>query len=172
MAHVKYVSGDQAGDALRPTYESLERSVGMVLNFHKTLGHSPELLQGFLNLNGAVTRTELDPRLRELAYLRASEINGCNYCRSYHHAAARKAGLAERQVHDLEEFESSDSYDERQKAVIRFAEQVTRHARAEAALIGELKAFLSDRELVELTAAVALANFTNRINNTLDVELP
>jgi uncharacterized peroxidase-related enzyme len=172
MARVRYVEKEEATESLRPTYERIEKSVGIVLRFLKVLAHSPELFQGFLALDGALRRTDLDPKLRELAYMRASELNGCDYCRHYHHAAGRKAGLSERQVHDLEESGTSDAYDDRQRAVIRFAEQLTRGARAEETLMAELKSFLSDRELVELTATVALANFTNRINNALEVELP
>lgn len=172
MAHVGYVEPEFAPESLRSSYEGLERSTGLVLRFFKVLAHSPELLQGFLSLNGALTRSELDPRLRELAYLRASELNGCDYCRHYHHAAGRKAGLSERQIHDLDESASSDAYDDRQRVVIQFAEQLTREARADEDLMAKLKGFLSERELVELTATIALANFTNRINNALEVELP
>ena len=39
-------------------------------------------------------------------------------------------------------------------------------------LVEKLKQTLSDRELVELATTVALANFTNRISETLRLELP
>lgn len=35
----------------------------------------------------------------------------------------------------------------------------------------ELKRHLSDQEIVELTATVAVANFTNRVNEALKTEL-
>lgn len=38
-------------------------------------------------------------------------------------------------------------------------------------MYGALKKHLSDRELVELTLTVALANFTNRINHGLKTDL-
>ena len=172
MARVTYVSRDQVEEPARSIYESAEQKMGLVINFSKALAHNGHVLQGFMNLTGALARSELSPVLRELAFLKASELNGCDYCRHYHHAAGRKAGLSERQVNDLEEFETSDCYDDRQRAAIRFAEQVTRHVRADDHVIAELKQFLSDRELVELTATVALANFTNRVAVTLDVGLP
>ena len=71
-------------------------------NFLRVLAHSPELLEGFLALNGALNRIELDPKLRELAYIRASEINSCGYCLEHHKKAGRKAGLDERQVNETE----------------------------------------------------------------------
>lgn len=39
------------------------------------------------------------------------------------------------------------------------------------ALHAQLKKYLSDREIVELAATVATANFTNRINDSLKTDL-
>ena len=55
---------------------------------------------------------------------------------------------------------------------MRFAEQLTQGARADADTVNELKAFLNDAQLVVLAAAVGQANFTNRFNEAFEVELP
>jgi uncharacterized peroxidase-related enzyme len=172
MARVELIDPDDAPEALRPTYEVLTRQSGLVLNFFKAMGHAPDVLAAVVALDDALRRSELDPQLRELAYLRASELNGCDYCRHYHHVAARRVGLTEYQVHELDQLGSSDAYDDRQRAVVRYAEQVTREARADDDLVAKLQSFLSDRELVELTATIALAAFTNRMNNALKIGLP
>jgi uncharacterized peroxidase-related enzyme len=172
MAHVSYVEPDEAPEAVRPIYDAVSRKLGLVLNFLRALAQSPPVLSGFVALDGAQAQMELDPALREIAYLRASELNGCDYCRSYHHGFARRAGVTERQVNELDQAAHSDAFDARQRAVLRYAEALTRRATADPALIADLKAFLSDRALVELTATIALANYTNRINNALAIELP
>lgn len=172
MAQVPPVQLEEAADALRPIYEGITRKTGGVLNFLKTLAHSPDLFQGFLSLDGAMRRFDLDPKLRELAYVRASQVNGCGYCRHYHEGSGRKAGLTERQLQELDSAPSSDAYDELQRLVIAFAEQLSRTAQVDEAVIDRLKEKLTDRQLVELTATVALANFTNRVNNALRIELP
>ncbi len=56
-----------------------ERYVGRVLNFHRVVAHSPEALEGFLALSNALRKMQLDRRLRELAYLRAAQVNHCQY---------------------------------------------------------------------------------------------
>ena len=56
-----------------------QKYVGRVLNFHRLVGHSPEALEGFLALSNALRKMRLDRRLRELAYLRAAQVNGCQY---------------------------------------------------------------------------------------------
>ena len=40
------------------------------------------------------------------------------------------------------------------------------------AIVAKLMASLSPEELVKLSASVAQANWTNRFNNTFDIELP
>src|SRR5262249_18898616 len=125
-----------------------------------------------LSINGALNKIQLDPKLRELAYIRSSEINACGYCLEHHKKGGRKAGLDERQVNETEGYDANGIYDELQHDVIQYAEEVTRNATVSDELIDRLKQKLSERELVELAVTVALANFTNRISETLRLELP
>jgi alkylhydroperoxidase family enzyme len=49
-------------------------------NFFKVLAHKPEVLRSFLQLfNAVMTEGALSVKLKELAYLRVSIINGCAY---------------------------------------------------------------------------------------------
>ena len=95
MAIVSYVPTAEAAEKIRPHFEKVESRGHEVPNFLRVLAHSPELLEGFIALNGALGRTKLDPKLRELAYIRASEANSCGYCLQHHKKAGRKAGLDE-----------------------------------------------------------------------------
>src|SRR3954467_9269766 len=91
-------SKDAAGESRRPTLEGMEKKLGSVPSIFRLLGHSPELLQGFLGLNAAMSRTALKGTLRELAYMKTSQLNGCDYCLEHHRTFGRKAGLDERQI--------------------------------------------------------------------------
>jgi uncharacterized peroxidase-related enzyme len=172
MALVSYVSTPEAADKVRPIFEGMEKKGHDVPNFLRTLAHNPEMLEAFLAMNGALSKIQLDPKLRELAYIRASEINSCGYCLQHHKTAGRKTGLDERQVNETESFEDNAIYDELQHDVLDYADEVTRNVVVSDELIDRLKQNLSDREFVELAVTVALANFTNRISETLRLELP
>jgi uncharacterized peroxidase-related enzyme len=172
MALVSYVATQDAAESVRPHFERVESRGHDVPNFLRTLAHSPEILEAFIGLNGALGRMNLDPKLRELAYLRASEANSCGYCLQHHKKAARKVGLDERQTNETENYSDNDIYDDLQRDVLQYSEEVTRSAIASDDVIERLKQRLSDRELVELAVTVALANFTNRISGTLQLELP
>jgi uncharacterized peroxidase-related enzyme len=172
MALVSYVSTSEAAEPVRPRFESMESKGHDVPNFLRVLAHSPALLEGFLALNGALGRIDLDPKLRELAYIRASEINSCGYCLQHHKKAGEKAGLSERQRNETDSYLNNDIYDELQNDVLQYADEVTRNVAVSDELVERLKQNLSDRQLVELAVTVALANFTNRISETLRLELP
>ncbi len=80
--------------------------------------------------------------------------------------------MNEAQIAAMDDYASSDQFDAQEKAVLRFAEQLTRNARVDADTVTELKDFLNDAQLVVLAAAVGQANLTNRFNEAFAVELP
>ena len=172
MALVSYVSNQQAAEKVKPVFEGMEKKIGAVPNVFRVMAHSPEMLEAFLALNATLPKTQLEGKLRELAYIKTSELNGCDYCLHHHRALGKKAGLDDRQVAETADFESSDAYDELQRDVMRYAEQVTRHINVEDSLFNRLKQSLNDRQIVELAMTVGIANFTNRVTETLRMELP
>ncbi len=72
----------------------------------------------------------------------------------------------------LDDYATSGAYDDLEKSVIAFAEELTQKATVAEAVIVQLKESLSTEHLVKLTAAVGQANWTNRFNNAFSVELP
>jgi alkylhydroperoxidase family enzyme len=80
--------------------------------------------------------------------------------------------LNEAQIAAMDDYASSDQFDAQEKAVLRFAEQLTQDVRVDADTVSELKGFLNDAQMVVLAAAVGQANFTNRFTEAFEVELP
>jgi uncharacterized peroxidase-related enzyme len=172
MALVSYITNQEAGDKVKAVFEGMEKKIGAVPNVFRAMAHNPEMLEAFLALNATLPKTKLDGKLRELAYIKTSELNGCDYCLHHHRALGKKAGLNDRQVAETAAYESSDAYDDLQREVMRYAEQVTRHINVDDLLFASLKKSLGDREIVELAMTVGIANFTNRVTETLRMELP
>ena len=172
MALVSYVSNQDAPEKIKPVFEGMEKKIGVVPNVFRAMAHNPEMLEAFLALNATLPKTKLDGKLRELAYIKTSELNGCDYCLHHHRGLGKKAGLNDRQVAETAQFETSDAYDDLEREVMRFAEEVTRHINVTDAVYNRLKQKLGDREMVELAMTVGIANFTNRVTETLRLELP
>jgi uncharacterized peroxidase-related enzyme len=172
MALVSYISNQDAAEKVKPVFEGMEKKIGAVPNVFRAMAHNPEMLEAFLGLNATLARTRLDGKLRELAYIKTSELNGCDYCLHHHRRLGKKAGLNDRQISETVQSASSDAYDDLQRDVMQYAEQVTRHINVDDVLFNRLKQSLSDREIVELAMTVGIANFTNRVTETLRLDLP
>ena len=79
--------------------------------------------------------------------------------------------MSDEQLADLAEFERSARFDARQKAVLRYAEGMTRTpADVPEEVFEELKQYFSTAQIVELTAMIALENFRSRFNRALEIE--
>jgi alkylhydroperoxidase family enzyme len=86
-------------------------------------------------------------------------------------AVGRDAGISEAQLEDIAAFEASPHFDRREKAVLRYAEGMTRTpAEVSDAVFEELKSCFTPEQIVELTAAIALENFRARFNCALKIE--
>jgi AhpD family alkylhydroperoxidase len=135
------------------------------------LAHSPAALLLFLEVTRAMTTLTLDPRLRELAFVAASRLNRSAICDTFHSSLGRKAGLTPAQLDGLAESSTSAAYGELQRLVIRYAEQLTVTGEVDDALHAALALHLPNRQLIELALTVAAANFSNRVNAALKLDL-
>ena len=79
MARVPYLEREQVPPDLQTVYDTTQKAIGRIPNFHKVLAHLPKALTGYLGLGGALRELKLDPKLRELAYLKTSQLNHCDY---------------------------------------------------------------------------------------------
>jgi alkylhydroperoxidase family enzyme len=78
--------------------------------------------------------------------------------------------MTEEQLSDLSRFESSAHFSNEEKLVLRLAVSLTRTpSDVSDELYGELKKRFSERELVELSAAICWENYRARFNRTFAV---
>jgi alkylhydroperoxidase family enzyme len=80
--------------------------------------------------------------------------------------------VSDAQLQEMANYEQSGAFTEHEKAVLRFAEQWTRKNKVDGEVMKQLSGFLGSTQLVVLAATVALANWTNRFNESFAVELP
>lgn len=171
MPHVSPLKTNDAPEKSQTILKAIEEKFGQSLNIFSTAAYQPDVLGGMTQVNDGI-QNDLPDKFRELAYLKVSKINQCEYCSTHHAKAAKKAGVTDTQLAKIDNFAETDGFDAQEKAVLSYADQLTRTATVEAGIVQSLKAFLNDKQLVTLAATVALANFTNRFNHGLDIELP
>jgi len=107
----------------------------------------------------------LDHRLLSLVKLRASQINGCAFCLHMHYEEALKAGENPARLNLLPAWKESRMFTDKERAALLWTESLTHIDvdRAEDDTYAEVKAQFSDKEMADLTLAVAMINAWNRI---------
>ena len=70
-------------------------------------------------------KAEIDPRLRELIRIRASQLNGCAYCIDMHTRDARAIGETEQRIYGLAAWRETPYFTDRERAALAFTESVT-----------------------------------------------
>ena len=170
MGIVKPLTKEQAAPEVQETFSKLEARAGKVPNFFAAMAHRPAALNAFIPLYTVViNQGTVEAKYKELAYLRASMVNGCEYCSRAHMASAKPAGVTAEQIAALPFYNRSPLFDEKEKATILYADRVTRGAATiRAPQVEELRKFYDDGQIVELTLAICVANFTNRFNDALE----
>jgi uncharacterized peroxidase-related enzyme len=168
-AGIAPLSKDQAAVSVQPIFDKLTHVFGKMPSFFGVMARVPDALTHFLALySSVIDQGSVEAKYKDLAYLKTAQINGCEYCFRAHSASGRKNGVTEDQLHSLAFFERSRAFDEKEKAVLLWAERVTRGASAiRSAAIQQLKPYFNDDQIVELTLAISIANFTNRFNDAL-----
>ena len=117
-------------------------------------------------LDTYLAASSLDARTLHLVRLRASQLNGCAYCLDMHWKDLRALGASEQQLYSLDAWRECPYYSERERAALAWTEAVTRigdgHAPDET--FTEARRHWSERELADLTLAVATINAWNRLS--------
>lgn len=80
MARIPLVGMEDASPAVRHLYQQMQDVGFPTFNVFKVFGTHPGILEAFLHfVKSLYVSPTLAPRYRELAYLRASQINACHY---------------------------------------------------------------------------------------------
>ncbi|MEN0107436.1 MAG: carboxymuconolactone decarboxylase family protein [Pseudomonas sp.] len=125
---------------------------------------APHAFKAMLGLEKALGESALEKSLHELVKIRASQLNGCAYCIDMHTADALKLGETPRRIFALSAWHETPFFSERERAALLWTETLTLQAERGApdAIYNEVAEHFSDRELVDLTFAIATINAWNR----------
>jgi uncharacterized peroxidase-related enzyme len=136
--------------------------------FFRAMAIRPEVLKTFVPLYGAIVgRGSVEQRVKELVYLTCSYSNQCAFCIAAHNASAPKAGVADDEMRALQAGDEKP-FSAAERAAIEYARDLTRTATAPQSREA-LFAHFTQEQIVEITLVAAMANFTNRFNNGLQI---
>ena len=126
---------------------------------------APEALKPMLDMEAYIKTCGLEHKLIELVKTRASQINSCAYCLHMHTKDARDGGESETRLYLLDAWHESALYSPRERAALGWAEALTniRVGHAPDAVYEEARSQFSEKELADLSIAIAMINCWNRL---------
>ena len=130
---------------------------------------APESFKKLLDLSHSLHKSALGIGLLELVKLRVSQINGCAFCLDMHARALLEEGEDLQRLLMLPAWRESGFFTTRERAALDWAEHANAHG-DEAALdasFAELSKHFDEREIADLTLAVAVINTWNIMNVSL-----
>jgi AhpD family alkylhydroperoxidase len=130
--------------------------------FHKAF---PEFATSMAAITHALKKSGIEPEIRELLKIRASQLNGCAFCIQFHLNDARKLNIPSAKLDLLPGWREAGIYTDREAAALEWTEQVTllaqHHIDDEA--FERARAVFPGEQLAQLTVAISQINAWNRI---------
>jgi len=161
---------------IRFLFRAQKRKFGAVLMPALVWGRAPRPFAFMTLMYASLHRkgSPFSPALRALAAVRVSQVVGCHFCVDMNAKAVLDAGVAPEKLSALADWRASPRFDERERAVLDYAEAMSRTGAAsgaapEAAAVERLIGFFGEDAVVELTAIVAFQNMSSRFNVALGI---
>jgi uncharacterized peroxidase-related enzyme len=173
MPRLTPVNPANAAGKAKQLLDVVQARLGLTPNMMKTFANAPVVLEGYLNLNDALSRGLLSTQFREQIALAVAQANSCEYCLSAHSTLGSLAGLDADQIAASRSGRSDDT---KREAGLKFAQAiVVNHGQVSDTQLGRVRAAgYTDGEIVEIVANVAINIFTNYFNHVAqtDVDFP
>ena len=133
----------------------------MRINYRRVF---PQAFRAMSGLERAGRESTLEPALRELVKIRASQLNGCAFCLDMHSKDALASGEDEQRLNVLSAWRETPFYSDRERAALAWCEALTLLSESGAPdeVYGEVKRHFDEEEIVALTLAIVSINGWNR----------
>lgn len=166
MARLPYVDPEEASEPVRD-------ALGRVppINIFRMVANAETAFRPWLAFGGALLSSlSLDARVRELVILWVGRMSGAEYEWAQHVPIALAVGATEDEVAAVERGDLT-AFGERERAVLRFTEEVVRDVRASDGALAEVRRWLSPREVVELLLVIGQYMLVARVAETAGIEI-
>jgi AhpD family alkylhydroperoxidase len=131
----------------------------LAAGFSKAMAHLDRAATKELDAAG------IDPKLRELIRIRASQLNGCAYCVDMHSKDARAIDETEQRIYSLPVWRETPFFTARERAALAFTETVTlmadTHVPDEA--YAQIAKEYSEQEIAAIVSLIVMINAWNTV---------
>jgi 4-carboxymuconolactone decarboxylase len=142
------------------------------LNLFRMMAGGEGLLRAFVRLgNHLLFKSKLPPVLREIAILRVGALSNAGYEVFQHERIARGLGMTDALIAAIRVGPDDPAFDDLQRLVMRYTDDVVRNVRASDATFEPLRAALSLQELQELTVTIGYYMTASRFLENFDIDI-
>lgn len=166
MSHLHPIDPATTDGRRRELLDDINGAFGVTPAMFRVVAHSTAALESMWGSFGALGTGVIPAQLGEQIAVAVADRNRCDYCLAAHTALGRKAGAT---AAEMAEAQAGRSEDPRTAAILGFALQLVEDRGAVSAEdVSTLRAHgVTDEEIVEIVAHVALNLFTNYVNVAL-----
>lgn len=170
MSRLPIPARADAPAAAQPMLDAVDKQLGVVPNLFRLMSISPAVLDGYLGLGTALSRS-LDARTRERIAIAVAQINGCDYCLSAHTYLG--LNLAKLDPAEIALNRKGFSSDAKADGAVVFAASLARANGkvSNADLVAVRQAGYADAQILEIIAIVIQNYFSNFLNHVADTEI-
>jgi AhpD family alkylhydroperoxidase len=125
---------------------------------------APELYRAFVHTEQSIRKGPLDPAVRELVKIRASQMNGCLFCIDMHTHEALDLGESPDRIYQLVAWRESSLFTEAERAALAYTEAATELPSGVSDEVwNAVASAFKPEEVAYLVGQVAMINAWNRI---------
>jgi AhpD family alkylhydroperoxidase len=123
------------------------------------------VVKAMYGLEAPLQNSGLEPKLRELMKIRASQLNECAFCLDMHTKDARAQGETEQRIYALSAWRETPFFTDRERAALEWTDHLTLIAGHDVPdeLYARVRGQFSEEETAHLTLAVVQINGWNRL---------
>jgi AhpD family alkylhydroperoxidase len=125
----------------------------------------PRIYKAMIEAENQLETFELDPKLKELIKIRASQLNGCGYCINMHAKDARKLGETEQRLYAISAWWETPFFTEEEQVVFKLTEEITHLTKSGVSddLYEKALAIFGKQRLAQIIFSIITINAWNRI---------
>lgn len=172
VARVPLVPSDTQDPIVGPIFDGIRGRGGQPLNMHRAVANSPKIFKAYVDMAITLRTAATTPRAdRELIILRTAQLVGGEYEYAQHKPMVMSCGMTTVQLDALPQWRSSGAFNDRQKAILAYADGMASPKGVDDATFAGLKKYFNDQEIVELTVTSAFYGAVAQITRALNVKL-
>lgn len=172
MPRIPYAKIEESSQKIQDFFQKVTSNNEELLNVHKMVAHSEASVREFVRMGSRlIMKPRLEPRYRELAILRIAQLHDAAYEWAHHVPIAMQTGVTLEQIKSLANWKDSASFDDREKTVLRYTEEVIRENQPADKTFAAASEFLDHASLVELTLSIGFWLMVAKFLRTFQVNI-